>query len=254
MKETVLLTGGAGFIGSHIAVELLQRDYNVVIADDLSNARPDVPERIRQITGRAPAVYHMDAADRPALDRVFREHPIAAAVHLAGYKAVGESVQKPLAYYRNNLDTTLALLDVMADHGVHRLIFSSSATVYGDAPAPCRGMELHEKLFSLIHPGNFVKNISSGIAESKENVKDLSSRITENFAIDVASLREQIFNDATANFTTPVDRLNQNERKEIMIKLYEQGLFQLKGSIPFVAKRFSCSQATIYRYLGEINN
>ena len=138
MKETVLLTGGAGFIGSHIAVELLQRDYNVVIADDLSNARPDVPERIRQITGRAPAFYHMDAADRPALDRVFREHPIAAAVHLAGYKAVGESVQKPLAYYRNNLDTTLALLDVMADHGVHRLIFSSSATVYGDAPAPCR--------------------------------------------------------------------------------------------------------------------
>ena len=91
-----------------------------------------------------------------------------------------------------------------------------------------RYMELHEKL--------------------------LSSRITENFAIDVASLREQIFNDATANFTTPVDRLNQNERKEIMIKLYEQGLFQLKGSIPFVAKRFSCSQATIYRYLGEINN
>ena len=117
-----------------------------------------------------------------------------------------------------------------------------------------RYMELHEKLFSLIHPGDFVKNISSGIAESKENVKDLSSRITENFAIDVASLREQIFNDATANFTTPVDRLNQNERKEIMIKLYEQGLFQLKGSIPFVAKRFSCSQATIYRYLGEINN
>ena len=115
-------------------------------------------------------------------------------------------------------------------------------------------MELHEKLFSLIHPGNFVKNISSGVAESKENVKDLSSRITENFAIDVASLREQIFNDATANFTTPVDRLNQNERKEIMIKLYEQGLFQLKGSIPFIAKRFSCSQATIYRYLGEINN
>ena len=117
-----------------------------------------------------------------------------------------------------------------------------------------RYMELHEKLFSLIHPGNFVKNISSGVAESKENVKDLSSRITENFAIDVASLREQIFNDATANFTTPVDRLNQNERKEIMIKLYEQGLFQLKGSIPFIAKRFSCSQATIYRYLGEINN
>ena len=115
-------------------------------------------------------------------------------------------------------------------------------------------MELHEKLFSMIHPGNFVKNISSGLSNSTDNIKDLSSSITENFAIDVAALREQIFNDATANLKTPVDRLNQNERKEIMIKLHEQGLFQLKGSIPFVAKRFSCSQATIYRYLGEINN
>ena len=121
MKETVLLTGGAGFIGSHIAVELLQRDYDVVIADDLSNSRPDVPERIEKITGRAPVFYRMDVSDRQALDRVFRAHDIAAAVHLAGYKAVGESVQKPLAYYRNNLDTTLALLEVMADHGVHRL-------------------------------------------------------------------------------------------------------------------------------------
>lgn len=117
MKETVLLTGGAGFIGSHIAVELLQRDYDVVIADDLSNSRPDVPERIEKITGRAPVFYRMDVSDRQALDRVFRAHDIAAAVHLAGYKAVGESVQKPLAYYRNNLDTTLALLEVMADHG-----------------------------------------------------------------------------------------------------------------------------------------
>ena len=133
-----LLTGGAGFIGSHIAVELLQRDYDVVIADDLSNSRPDVPERIEKITGRAPVFYRMDVSDRQALDRVFRAHDIAAAVHLAGYKAVGESVQKPLAYYRNNLDTTLALLEVMADHGVHRLIFSSSATVYGNAEAPCR--------------------------------------------------------------------------------------------------------------------
>ena len=138
MKETVLLTGGAGFIGSHIAVELLQRDYDVVIADDLSNSRPDVPERIEKITGRAPVFYRMDVSDRQALYRVFRAHDIAAAVHLAGYKAVGESVQKPLAYYRNNLDTTLALLEVMADHGVHRLIFSSSATVYGNAEAPCR--------------------------------------------------------------------------------------------------------------------
>ena len=129
MKETVLLTGGAGFIGSHIAVELLQRDYDVVIADDLSNSRPDVPERIEKITGRAPVFYRMDVSDRQALDRVFREHPIAAAVHLAGYKAVGESVAKPIEYYDNNLYSTLVLLKVMKKHNVKKIIFSSSATV-----------------------------------------------------------------------------------------------------------------------------
>lgn len=117
-----------------------------------------------------------------------------------------------------------------------------------------RYMELHERLFSLIHPDSFVKNMASDTLDNTDEVKDLSSKITENFAIDVASLREQIFNEATANVETPIDRLNQNERKEIMIKLHEQGLFQLKGSIPFVAKRFSCSQATVYRYLGEINS
>ena len=108
MKETVLLTGGAGFIGSHIAVELLLRDYDVVIADDLSNSRPDVPERIEKITGRAPVFYRMDVSDRQALDRVFRAHDIAATVHLAGYKAVGESVVELLRPIREEMERLLA--------------------------------------------------------------------------------------------------------------------------------------------------
>ena len=137
MSQTILLTGGAGFIGSHIAVELLQGGYDVVIADDLSNSRADVIDRIERITGRRPAFYRIDAADSAALSRVFDEQPIDAAVHLAGFKAVGESVQKPIEYYRNNLDTTLTLLETMRSHGVRRLVFSSSATVYGaDNPVP----------------------------------------------------------------------------------------------------------------------
>ena len=137
MRQTILLPGGAGFIGSHVAAELLQRDFNVVIVDDLSNARPDVIDRLEKITGRRPVFYQADMADRAALEAVFSAHPIDAVIHFAGFKAVGESVQKPVAYYRNNLDTTLTLLETMAAHGVKRLIFSSSATVYGmENPVP----------------------------------------------------------------------------------------------------------------------
>ena len=137
MHKTVLLPGGAGFIGSHVAAELLTRGYGVVIADDLSNARRDVIDRLERITGVRPVFYQIDVADKSALEQVFAENTIDAVIHFAGFKAVGESVEKPVAYYRNNLDTTLALLEAMAAHGVRELIFSSSATVYGvDNPAP----------------------------------------------------------------------------------------------------------------------
>ena len=137
MRQTILLPGGAGFIGSHVAAELLQRDYDVVIVDDLSNARGDVIDRLETITGRRPVFYQADMADRAALEQVFSAHPIDVVIHFAGFKAVGESVQKPVAYYRNNLDTTLTLLETMAAHNVKRIIFSSSATVYGmENPVP----------------------------------------------------------------------------------------------------------------------
>ena len=131
MAHSVLLTGGAGFIGSHTAVELLQAGYDVVIADDLSNCTEDVVTRIGRITGRAPAFHQVDVADRAALEEVFEQYDFEAVIHFAGFKAVGESVKEPLKYYRNNLDTTLTLLETMAYHHVNTIVFSSSATVYG---------------------------------------------------------------------------------------------------------------------------
>lgn len=133
MKHTVLLTGGTGFIGSHIAVELLQNsDYEVVIVDNLANSQESVLDSIQTITGRRPVFYPGDIVDRAVLERVFVEHDISSVIHLAGLKAVGESVAHPLSYYRNNIDSTLTLLEVMQDHGVRKLLFSSSATVYGN--------------------------------------------------------------------------------------------------------------------------
>ena len=128
----VLLTGGAGFIGSHTAVELINAGEEVVIADDLSNSSESVIDRIEEITGKRPVFVKIDIADKEKLDKLFKEYSIEAAIHFAGFKAVGESVAKPIEYYRNNLDTTLSLLEVMRDNNCKRLIFSSSATVYGD--------------------------------------------------------------------------------------------------------------------------
>ena len=128
---TILVTGGAGYIGSHTCVELLQKGYDVVIADNFVNSSRDVPERIRRITGILPKVCEINVADGLALERVFAENPIDAVIHFAGLKAVGESVRIPLRYYRNNLDTTLTLLETMARYGCKKLVFSSSATVYG---------------------------------------------------------------------------------------------------------------------------
>ena len=128
---TVLLTGGAGYIGSHTAVELLNAGHDVVIADNYANSNPIVARRITQITGKPVKCYEADVADPAALERVFQENAIDSVIHFAGLKAVGESVRLPLDYYRNNLDSTLALLAAMEAHGVRQLIFSSSATVYG---------------------------------------------------------------------------------------------------------------------------
>ncbi len=128
----VLLTGGAGFIGSHTAVELIEKGHGVVIIDNFYNSKPEAVRRVEKITGAKIKLYNADVADKAALETVFTENKIDAVIHFAGLKAVGESVKLPVLYYRNNLDTTLTLLETMKKFGCTKLIFSSSATVYGD--------------------------------------------------------------------------------------------------------------------------
>lgn len=128
----ILVTGGCGFIGSHTVVELLTRDYEVVIVDNFYNSQPDVLDKIKTITGKEFKFYEADCCDETAMRKIFSENKIDAVIHFAGYKAVGESVAKPLMYYRNNLDSTFVLCEVMKEYGCHKIVFSSSATVYGD--------------------------------------------------------------------------------------------------------------------------
>ena len=127
---TILVTGGAGYIGSHTCVELLNQGYDVVIVDNLVNSSKLVIDRIRQITGKEVFFYEMDVRNREGLTEIFDKHPIDCVIHFAGLKAVGESVVMPLEYYDNNLNSSIVLCQVMRDHGVKRIIFSSSATVY----------------------------------------------------------------------------------------------------------------------------
>ncbi|MDG3132462.1 UDP-glucose 4-epimerase GalE [Streptococcus suis] len=134
---SILVTGGTGYIGSHTVVELLQLGEEVVIVDNLSNSSILVLDRIEKITGTRPIFYHMDVADKDTLRTVFEKENIESAIHFAGYKAVGESVEKPLMYYENNIMSTLALVEVMAEFNVKKIVFSSSATVYGlNNPSP----------------------------------------------------------------------------------------------------------------------
>ncbi|WP_405587418.1 UDP-glucose 4-epimerase GalE [Streptomyces sp. NBC_01092] len=133
-RTTVLVTGGAGFIGSHTCVELLDHGYDVVVVDDYSNSSPGALDRVAKIAARPPAAVHeLDLLDRRALSRVFDEHRIDAVIHFAARKAVGESVELPVEYYDTNVGGTTALLRAMRDHEVHRLVFSSSCSIYGNA-------------------------------------------------------------------------------------------------------------------------
>ena len=129
---SILVTGGAGYIGSHTVVELLENDYDVVVVDNLSNSNATAMRRVQEITHRNFHFYQADVQDRVALENVFLQEDIEAVIHFAGYKAVGESVKKPIMYYSNNLESTLVLLETMRRHNVQKFIFSSSATVYGD--------------------------------------------------------------------------------------------------------------------------
>jgi UDP-glucose 4-epimerase len=130
--SAILVTGGAGFIGSHVCVELINAGYTPIVVDNLSNAKPEALKRVAKITGTEPLLYQIDINDKEAMRKVFAAHSFSAVMHFAGLKAVGESSQIPMKYYRNNVAGTLTLTEVMEEFSVWNLIFSSSATVYGD--------------------------------------------------------------------------------------------------------------------------
>lgn len=129
---TVLVTGGAGYIGTHTLVELLNENYNVVVIDNLSNSCVEALNRVEKITGKSVTFYQGDVLNKAMLQKIFTDHKIQSVIHFAGLKAVGESVANPLKYYENNVNGTLVLCEVMAEYSVKNLVFSSSATVYGE--------------------------------------------------------------------------------------------------------------------------
>lgn len=157
----ILVPGGAGYIGSHTVVELLNNGYEVIIADNYSNSSPNAIERIKQITGKEMTVYNVDILDKEALEPIFKKHQIEAVLHFAAYKAVGESVEKPLMYYHNNIQGTVSLLEVMTKHDVKKIVYSSSATVYGtENPSP---LDETMPTFTATNPYGYTKIVNENL-------------------------------------------------------------------------------------------
>lgn len=169
---SILVTGGAGYIGSHTVVELLREDYDVVVVDNFSNSNAESLRRVMELTGSHIKFYQGDVQDETTLENIFLQENIEAVIHFAGYKAVGESVAKPLMYYRNNLESTLMLLEVMRRHRCQKIIFSSSATVYGDpATVPIK----EDFPLSTTNPYGatklMIEDIMRDVAKSEDNWK-----------------------------------------------------------------------------------
>lgn len=166
MKQTILVTGGTGFIGSHTTVELQQAGYKVVIVDNLSNSKAEVIDGIEKITGVRPAFEKVDCCDLKAMDEVFSKYgDISGIIHFAASKAVGESVQKPLLYYRNNITSLLNLLELMPKHNVRGLIFSSSCTVYGQPSAENLPVTEEAPIQKALSPYGNTKQINEEIIQ-----------------------------------------------------------------------------------------
>ncbi len=169
MKQTILVTGGTGFIGSHTTVELQEAGYNVVIVDNLSNSNVNVLDGIEKITGVRPAFEQVDCCDLEALDAVFAKYPgIKGIIHFAASKAVGESVEKPLLYYRNNINSLINLLELMPKYDVKGIIFSSSCTVYGQPTAENLPVTEQAPIQKALSPYGNTKQIN------EEIIQDLS--------------------------------------------------------------------------------
>ena len=222
MKQTILVTGGTGFIGSHTSVELIEAGYNVVIVDNLSNSKIEVLDGIEKITGTRPAFEQVDLRDRKATENVFRKYPkIEGIIHFAASKAVGESVQKPLMYYRNNIVSLVNLLELMPEYGVEGIIFSSSCTVYGQPNPenlPVTENAPHQKATS---PYGNTKEINEQIIldyiHSGANIKSIVLRYFNPIGAHPSALIGELPNGVPNNLIPFVTQTAMGIRKELTI-------------------------------------
>ena len=222
MKQTILVTGGTGFIGSHTSVELIEAGYDVVIVDDLSNSKIEVLDGIEKITGVRPAFEQIDLRDRKATENVFRKYPkIEGIIHFAASKAVGESVQKPLMYYRNNIVSLVNLLELMPEYGVEGIIFSSSCTVYGQPNPenlPVTEDAPHQKATS---PYGNTKEINEQIIldyiHSGANIKSIVLRYFNPIGAHPSALIGELPNGVPNNLIPFVTQTAMGIRKELTI-------------------------------------
>ena len=222
MKQTILVTGGTGFIGSHTSVELIEAGYDVVIVDDLSNSKIEVLDGIEKITGVRPAFEQIDLRDRKATENVFRKYPkIEGIIHFAASKAVGESVQKPLMYYRNNIVSLVNLLELMPEYGVEGIIFSSSCTVYGQPNPenlPVTENAPHQKATS---PYGNTKEINEQIIldyiHSGANIKSIVLRYFNPIGAHPSALIGELPNGVPNNLIPFVTQTAMGIRKELTI-------------------------------------
>lgn len=222
MKQTILVTGGTGFIGSHTTVELQQAGYDVVIIDNLSNSNADVVDGIEKITGIRPAFEKVDCCDMEALEAVFAKYgDIQGIIHFAASKAVGESVEKPLMYYRNNIDSLLNLLELMPKYHVKGIIFSSSCTVYGQPSKEFLPVTEDAPIQKALSPYGNTKQINEEIIQdyihSGANVKSIILRYFNPIGAHPSALIGELPNGVPMNLIPFVTQTAMGIRQELKI-------------------------------------
>lgn len=222
MKETILVTGGTGFIGSHTTVELIQNGYNVVIVDNLSNSNASVLDGIEKITGVRPEFEKVDCCDYAAMENVFEKHKgISGIIHFAASKAVGESVQKPLLYYRNNINSLINLLELMPKYGVKGIIFSSSCTVYGQPSAENLPVTEEAPMQKALSPYGNTKQVNEEIIQdyihSGAPIKSIILRYFNPIGSHPSALIGELPNGVPMNLIPFVTQTAIGIRKELKI-------------------------------------
>ena len=222
MKETILVTGGTGFIGSHTTVELIQNGYDVVIVDNLSNSNASVVDGIEKITGVRPEFEKVDCCDYAAMENVFEKHKgISGIIHFAASKAVGESVQKPLLYYRNNINSLINLLELMPKHGVKGIIFSSSCTVYGQPSAENLPVTEEAPMQKALGPYGNTKQVNEEIIQdyihSGAPIKSIILRYFNPIGSHPSALIGELPNGVPMNLIPFVTQTAIGIRKELKI-------------------------------------